>query len=43
VVVWVSFTRDGSEMNLAEGDVESCPSLIAETLIAAGLAVSAPL
>ena len=35
--------EDGSEMNLAEGDVESCPSLIAETLIAAGLAVAAPL
>ena len=35
--------EDGSEMNLAEGDVESCPILIAETLIAAGLAVAAPL
>lgn len=35
--------EDGSEMTLAEGDVESCPSLIAETLIAAGLAVAAPL
>ena len=35
--------EDGSEMSLAEGDVESCPSLIAETLIAAGLAVAAPL
>tara|TARA_B100000700_G_scaffold59709_1_gene65117 strand:- start:11316 stop:12191 length:876 start_codon:yes stop_codon:yes gene_type:complete len=34
---------DGSEMSLVEGDVESCPSLIAETLIAAGLAVAAPL
>ena len=35
--------EDGSEITLVEGDVESCPSLIAETLIAAGLAVAAPL
>ena len=35
--------EDGSQIRLAEGDVESCPSLIAETLIAAGLAVAAPL
>ncbi len=35
--------EDGSEITLAEGDVESCPSLIAETLIAAGLAVAAPI
>ena len=35
--------EDGSEITLVEGDVESCPSLIAETLIAAGLAVAAPI
>ncbi len=35
--------EDGSEITLVEGDVEFCPSLIAETLIAAGLAVAAPL
>ena len=34
---------DGSEMVLTAGDVESCASLIAETLIAAGLAEPAPL
>ena len=36
-------TADGSEMVLTEGDVESCPSLLAETLIAAGLAEPAPI
>ncbi|HJL54641.1 MAG: hypothetical protein QGF28_00445 [Candidatus Thalassarchaeaceae archaeon] len=36
-------TADGTEMNLTEGDIESCPSLIAETLIAAGLAEPAPI
>ena len=36
-------TSDGTEMTLEEGDVESCPSLIAETLIAAGLAEAAPI
>jgi len=35
-------TADGTEMILTEGDIESCPSLIAETLIAAGLAEPAP-
>ena len=35
--------EDGSEITLVERDVESCPSLIAETLIAAGLAVAAPI
>ena len=35
--------EDGAEITLVEGDVESCPSLIAETLIAAGLAVAAPI
>ncbi len=34
---------DGTEMTLAEGDVESCQSLLAETLIAAGLAEAAPI
>jgi hypothetical protein len=29
-------------MILTEGDIESCPSLIAEALIAAGLAEPAP-
>ena len=36
-------SADGSEMVLTAGDVESCASLIAETLIAAGLAEPAPL
>ena len=36
-------SADGSEMVLTAGDVESCSSLIAETLIAAGLAEPAPL
>ncbi|MBD60491.1 MAG: hypothetical protein CMB03_01310 [Euryarchaeota archaeon] len=36
-------TSDGTEMVLEEGDIESCPSLIAETLIAAGLAEAAPI
>tara|TARA_Y100000590_G_scaffold108657_1_gene123575 strand:- start:536 stop:1411 length:876 start_codon:yes stop_codon:yes gene_type:complete len=36
-------SADGSEMVLTAGDVESCSSLIAETLIAAGLAEAAPL
>jgi hypothetical protein len=36
-------TSDGSEMLLTEGDVEFCNSLIAETLIAAGLAEAAPI
>jgi hypothetical protein len=35
-------TADGTEMILTEGDIESCPSLIAEALIAAGLAEPAP-
>ena len=34
---------DGSEITLVEGDVESCPSLIAETIISAGMALAAPL
>ncbi|MDP6661591.1 MAG: hypothetical protein QF545_01435 [Candidatus Thalassarchaeaceae archaeon] len=36
-------TADGTEMVLTEGDIESCPSLTAETLIAAGLAEPAPI
>ena len=36
-------SADGSEMVLTAGDVESCSSLIAETLIGAGLAEPAPL
>jgi len=36
-------SADGSEMVLTAGDVESCSPLIAETLIAAGLAEPAPL
>ncbi len=36
-------TADGTEMILTDGDIESCPSLIAETLIAAGLAEPAPI
>tara|TARA_B100001750_G_scaffold71328_1_gene56915 strand:- start:515 stop:1390 length:876 start_codon:yes stop_codon:yes gene_type:complete len=36
-------SADGSEMVLTAGDVESCSSLIAETLVAAGLAEPAPL
>jgi hypothetical protein len=34
---------DGTEMTLTEGDIESCQSMIAETLIAAGLAEAAPI
>ncbi len=34
---------DGSEIKLTEGDIESCPSLIAEILISAGLAEAAPI
>lgn len=34
---------DGSEVALTEGDIENCPSLIAEILIAAGLAEAAPI
>ena len=34
---------DGSEVKLTEGDIESCPSLIAEILISAGLAEAAPI
>ena len=34
---------DGSEGKLTEGDIESCPSLIAEILISAGLAEAAPI
>tara|TARA_B100000902_G_C27210147_1_gene863880 strand:- start:281 stop:1150 length:870 start_codon:yes stop_codon:yes gene_type:complete len=34
---------DGSEVVLTEGDIENCPSLVAEILIAAGLAESAPI
>jgi len=34
---------DGSEVVLTEGDIETCPSLIAEILIAAGLAEAAPI
>jgi len=33
---------DGSEILLTEGDIESCPSLVAEILISAGLAEAAP-
>jgi len=35
--------EDGSEIHLIAGDIQSCPVLIAETLIAAGLAESADL
>jgi len=35
--------EDGSEIHLIAGDIQSCPALIAETLIAAGLAESADL
>ncbi len=35
--------EDGSEVVLTEGDIETCPSLIAEILIAAGLAEAAPI
>ena len=34
---------DGSEVVLTEGDIENCPSLLAEILIAAGLAEVAPI
>ena len=34
---------DGSEVVLTEGDIENCPSLVAEILIAAGLAEAAPI
>jgi len=34
---------DGSEVVLTQGDIETCPSLIAEILIAAGLAEAAPI
>ena len=36
-------TEDGTEILLIAGDIESCPALIADTLIAAGLAESAPI
>lgn len=36
-------TEDGAEILLIAGDIESCPALIAETLIAAGLAEAAPI
>jgi hypothetical protein len=35
--------EDGSEIHLIAGDIQSCPVLIAETLIAAGLAEAANL
>lgn len=35
--------EDGTEVVLTEGDIETCPSLIAEILIAAGLAEAAPI
>ncbi|MEO2221534.1 MAG: hypothetical protein ABGX29_01245, partial [Candidatus Poseidoniia archaeon] len=35
--------EDGSEIHLIAGDIQSCPVLIAETLITAGLAESADL
>ena len=34
---------DGTEVVLTQGDVENCPSLIAEILISAGLAEAAPI
>ena len=34
---------DGTEVVLTEGDIETCPSLVAEILIAAGLAEAAPI
>ena len=34
---------DGTEVVLTQGDIETCPSLIAEILIAAGLAEAAPI
>jgi len=34
---------DGTEIILTEGDIESCPSLIADTLISAGIAEPAPI
>jgi len=36
-------TEDGSEITLTAGDIENCPSIIADTLIAAGLAEAADL
>tara|TARA_Y100001968_G_C19397872_1_gene739338 strand:- start:850 stop:1722 length:873 start_codon:yes stop_codon:yes gene_type:complete len=34
---------DGSEILLTKGDIESCPSMVAEILISAGLAEAAPI
>ena len=34
---------DGTEIILTQGDIESCPSLIADTLISAGIAEPAPI
>lgn len=34
---------DGTEVALTEGDIENCPSIVAEILIAAGLAEAAPI
>jgi hypothetical protein len=34
---------DGTEVVLTEGDIETCPSLVADILIAAGLAEAAPI
>ena len=34
---------DGTEIVLTEGDIENCPSILAETLISAGLAEAAPI
>ena len=34
---------DGTEVVLTEGDIENCPSIVAEILIAAGLAEAAPI
>tara|TARA_B100001250_G_scaffold413663_1_gene448538 strand:+ start:1433 stop:2311 length:879 start_codon:yes stop_codon:yes gene_type:complete len=36
-------TEDGSEITLTAGDIENCPSIIADTLIAAGMAEAADL
>ena len=35
--------EDGSEITLNAGDIENCPSIIADTLIAAGFAEAADL
>ena len=35
-------SEDGTELLLNAGDIESCSALIADTLIAAGLAEPAP-